>query len=139
MPVTLNFKLKPVTENRITINVLNNYTVNALVDTGATKSGITNYFIEKYNLKSHGENDVVTWTGRQTLKLYTVDVTLPNMIEVKKLEVSEIYSEKECDFIIGMDILRLGDFAFFNVDGKLSFYFRIPSKPEPIIFKARKE
>ena len=36
------------------------------------------------------------------------------------------------DMLIGMDIIRMGDFAVCNADGKTSFSFAVPPFPDRI-------
>jgi hypothetical protein len=61
--------------------------------------------------------------------VYLLNVLLPNgatIIKVKALEGTP----NNCDMLIGMDVITLGDFAVTNFNGKTMFSFRIPSMTE---------
>jgi hypothetical protein len=46
----------------------------------------------------------------------------------------EIETQSDFDIIIGMNIIRLGDFALFNGLGNTVMSFRLPSSDTPIDF-----
>jgi hypothetical protein len=72
-------------------------------------------------------------TGSQEVQQFVIDLELPN--KIKLLEIPAVESQtlgfnrrrRPFDFIIGMDVIQLGDFAFTNVRGRSMVSFRIPS------------
>jgi hypothetical protein len=55
-----------------------------------------------------------------------VDFVLPNGVQIQT-EVTSCDSLGNCDALIGMDIITLGDFSISNYGKKTTFSFRIPS------------
>ena len=104
------------------------WVVNALIDTGASISGISNRLVSKMGLSSTGSFLYGTATGEHCLQNYTTDVYLPHDKLFKDLEVSEFIAREkdDYDFIIGMDILTQGDIAITNEGDFMMFSFRIP-------------
>jgi len=50
------------------------------------------------------------------------------------MDIAEFYSGNNFDFIIGMNILRMGDMALTNAKGSSVFSFRIPPAETQIDF-----
>lgn len=101
-------------------------TVNAIWDTGATNSCISEKIANQLDLDAVGYVRMNTAAGTFDTKRYLVDIVLPNKIVVRKVQVTEAVLNN-WDVIIGMDIICLGDFAISNYQGKTRFSFRIPS------------
>jgi hypothetical protein len=75
--------------------------------------------------------------GFAAVPVYQVDVVLPVGILLTNMEVAEFNIQKkdvEFDFIIGMNILRMGDMALTNANNKTVFSFRIPPADTHIDF-----
>ena len=106
----------------------------ALVDTGATGSCISRRFAADSQLKSFKFNKVLGAHGVAIVPVYRVDVLLPNGILFANMDVAEFYGGNDFDFIIGMNILRMGDMALTNAKGKTVFSFRIPPADTHIDF-----
>lgn len=102
--------------------------VDALWDTGATNSCISNEVVEKLQLIPTGKIYIKTPTGIGERNTYLVDIYLPNNVRIKDLKVidSEIGSQN-IGMLVGMDIIGSGDFAVSNFNGKTVFTFAIPS------------
>jgi hypothetical protein len=66
--------------------------------------------------------------------VYSLDVLLPNGILFTNMDVAEFQSNHNFDFIIGMNILRMGDMALTNAKGEMVFTFRIPPADTHIDF-----
>jgi len=68
-------------------------------------------------------------TGNILVDMYKVNLLLPNNIEVENLTVlaDEL---PDTDFLIGMDVINLCDFAITHKDGKTKFSFQIPSSAD---------
>jgi len=50
------------------------------------------------------------------------------------MDVAEFYGGNDFDFIIGMNILRMGDMALTNANNKTVFSFRVPPAEAHINF-----
>ena len=106
----------------------------ALVDTGATGSCISRRFAAGTQLKPFKMGTVIGAHGIAIVPIYRLDVLLPNGILFTNMEVAEFFGNNNFDFIIGMNILRMGDMALSNAKGKTVFSFRIPPADEHIDF-----
>ena len=115
-------------DQRIGINSM------ALIDTGATGSCISRRFAAGAQLKPFKMGTVIGAHGVAIVPVYRVDVLLPNGILFTNMEVAEFFGNNNFDFIIGMNILRMGDMALTNANGKTVFSFRIPPAEEHIDF-----
>lgn len=101
-----------------------------LWDTGASKSSITQRIVDDLNLIPVGNTNIGTANGVVTVNTYFVDFILPNGVLVKNVLVSCADLGDDIDILIGMDIIRHGDFSITNTDDKTTFSFRIPSLQE---------
>lgn len=77
--VTIFYSLKP---DKIT-------TVNAIWDTGATNSCISERIANQLDLDAGGYVRMNTAAGTFDTKRYVVDIVLPNKIVVRKVQVTE--------------------------------------------------
>lgn len=99
---------------------------NALWDTGATASVITQDVVTKLNLPPEGTTTVFHAQGSEKVPYYFVNLGLPNGAEIAGVQVLRGILEG-CDLLIGMDIINLGDFAITNKDGVTMLSFIMPS------------
>jgi len=106
----------------------------ALVDTGATGSCISQQFAANTKLKAYKRSKIRGFHGISIVPVYSVDVLLPNGILFRNMDVAEFQSNNNFDFIIGMNILRMGDMALTNAKGEMVFSFRIPPSETHIDF-----
>jgi len=104
-------------------------TINALWDTGASRSCISKDVVNSLNLVALGKQQMQTPAGSSTANTYQIDVLLPNNVTVPDVVVcdSEI-GAFGIGALIGMDIINLGDFAVSNFNNQTVFTFRIPSQ-----------
>jgi hypothetical protein len=70
--------------------------------------------------------NVHTASGQAIQNTYLVHVALPMGILIPNITVTESILS-ECDALIGMDIISLGDFSITNKDRNTIMSFRIPS------------
>ena len=56
-----------------------------------------------------------------------VNLYLPNGLAVQELSVA-LGDFADCDVLIGMDVITLGDLAVTNAGGQTVFTFRVPSQ-----------
>lgn len=104
------------------------YTQRAQWDTGASCSCISRAVIDRLGLAPVSEAIVHTPSGERVMEKYILDIVLKELIVIKDLLVlgAEI-GIQGLDMLIGMDVIRQGDFAVSNFDGKTQFSFRVPS------------
>lgn len=99
----------------------------AIWDTGATNTVITQRVVNELSLKQVGVTQLHTANDKKDAPLYLVAIFLPNMICIPELMVAQATVTSDAELLIGMDIISHGDFAVTNLDGKTVFSFRIPS------------
>lgn len=99
----------------------------AIWDTGASGTVITEKVVRECGLKTTGVADVHTAKGKMKSDTFLVDVWLPNRVTISNVLVTlgELADNK--DVLIGMNIINAGDFGVSNYQGKTVFTFRIPS------------
>lgn len=98
----------------------------ALWDTGATASVISQEVATRLKLVSEGTAKVFHAQGSKQVPKYFVNLGLPNRVQVVGVEVLDGIL-KGCDLLIGMDIINMGDFAVTNRDGVTMLSFQMPS------------
>lgn len=103
---------------------------NAIWDTGATNTAISNKVVEKCKLMPTGRATSNTANGQAIVNTYLIDVELPNDVIIKGVTASEFTAVEGADLLIGMDIITSGDFSISNYKGKTTFSFRSPSFAE---------
>ena len=102
---------------------------NAMWDTGALYSVVSRRVVEKLALAPIDRGIAYTVQGSYDASIYLLDLMLPNRMLVKALRVSEGDFD-DCDILIGMDVIRLGDLSITNLHNTV-FSFRIPSGGTP--------
>lgn len=98
----------------------------ALWDTGAEISGISRNVINALGLVPFAPCMSYHAGGCKPTNLYKVNIMLPNGVGFHTMTVMEAVL-KDCDVLIGMDIITQGDFAITHSDGNTTFSFQIPS------------
>lgn len=102
--------------------------IKAIWDTGATGTVITKSVAKRLGLIPTGMAEVITANGRAIQKTFTVDIGLPNKVIIQSVIAIEVDGLSiDCDALIGMDIITLGDFSITNHKGKTCMSFRVPS------------
>lgn len=99
----------------------------AVWDTGASETCISSTVVADLGLVLVGQQTNSTTGGTCDSNIYIIDILLPNNVKLTEVKVSEVYLE-DCDLLIGMDIIKFGDFLVSNFEGQTKFTFRIPSK-----------
>ena len=99
---------------------------NAMWDTGALYTVVSRRIVEKLALAPIDRGVAYTVQGSYDASVYLLDLMLPNRMLVKALRVSEGDFD-DCDILIGMDVIRLGDFSITNLRNTI-FSFRIPAE-----------
>lgn len=98
----------------------------AIWDTGATGSVISQKVVDELNLQPSGFIPVHHAGGCDLSPWYKINIMLPNNVGFSEIKVTQA-KLASADVLIGMDIIRLGDFSITNVNGKTTFSFRVPS------------
>lgn len=98
----------------------------ALWDTGATLSAISKKVVDELGLVPFKPGKVYHVGGFQSTNLYKINILLPSGLGFHTRTVMEAVL-KDCDMLIGMDIISQGDFVLTNRDNKTVFSFQIPS------------
>lgn len=91
----------------------------ALWDTGATETLISSKVISDLKLEQTGEVEVSTINGTINSKRFGCGLLLDGHSKSINIQPAEFSHRKECDVIIGMDIIRHG--LFILDKGKFSF------------------
>ncbi|MEO5360600.1 MAG: SEC-C metal-binding domain-containing protein [Nitrospirota bacterium] len=102
---------------------------NAIWDTGATNSVITQKVVDDLALMPIGMKRVKSVSTEEVVNTYNVSIFLPNNMCVYGLEVT-LGKMTDFDILIGMDIIRTGDLAVSHKEGKTVLSFIIPSIKE---------
>lgn len=101
-----------------------------LWDTGASKSSIDKRVVDDLGLTPVGRGMISTANGVVLVNTYFINLTLPNHVTVKDVLVTGADLGNNIDVLIGMDIIRHGDFSITNMNNSTTFSFRIPSISE---------
>lgn len=104
--------------------------VNAIWDTGATGSVISNNVVQRLGLLPTGKVQVSTANGVVPQNTYIVNISLPNGANFKNITVTEVPGLAGCEALIGMDIITCGDFSITNHNNTTCLSFRLPSSHE---------
>jgi predicted aspartyl protease len=91
----------------------------ALWDTGATETLISSKVITELNLEQKGEVEVSTINGTINTKRFGCGLLMENHSKSINIQPAEFPNKKECDIIIGMDIIQHG--LFILDKGEFSF------------------
>lgn len=124
-----DFDGRLLTKETIYFNKDKSTELSAQWDCGATYSSISNEAARKLGLKPIGKQATDTIFCTQTTNIYEIGLVLRNTDIYIPLVVSGTpnISKAGIDLLIGMDIIKLGDFAISSYKGKTCFSFRVPS------------
>lgn len=107
------------------------YNTNALWDTGASNSVITQKTAKILNLIPIRKVKVFHGGGESNENVYLVKIYLPNKFNIPNIHVTECSDiSGRFGVLIGMDIICFGDFSITNVNKKTVASFRMPSIKE---------
>jgi len=108
--------------------------VEALWDTGATITCIKPALWERINLRPFepGRAKFAGIGGKVEADLTFVDLLLTSELKIKNCPIYAVDFPGDADMLVGMDIIKIGDFAVCNADNKTSFSFAVPPFPNRI-------
>lgn len=111
------------------------YKFTGIIDTGASKTAISERVVEKLSLPTISMENICTANGPHLTSSHYVDIFLPNHFVVESILVNmAILPESKSpnmptiDFLIGMDIISKGDLCISNYGKETIVSFRIPSQ-----------
>ena len=100
--------------------------VNAVWDTGATTTAISKKLVENLKLMPVSQTTVHGINHSSVVNVHIIDILLPNHVGIAEIKVTEAKNLGDCDVLIGMDIITLGDFSITNCNNQTFLSFRIP-------------
>ena len=100
----------------------------AIWDTGATNSAITQAVVDACGLVPTSMAQVHGVHGVSTAEVYLVNIYLPNNVAFAGVHVTKGANLPGAQILIGMDVISQGDFAVTNLGGITKFSFRVPSE-----------
>ena len=98
-----------------------------LWDTGAMMTVVSSRLVTKLQLPTVSMTPIVGVNGTSYTTTHVIDLWLPNYYVVRKIPVVKGDLTNYFDVLIGMDIIKRGDFSISNYQGKMIFSFRCPS------------
>jgi predicted aspartyl protease len=104
--------------------------IKGIWDTGATSSVITKRVVKELGLNPSGKSEVHTANGSVIRNRYIVNVIIHANLNVEGVTVTDADALSDCDALIGMDIITMGDFSITNFNGNTVMSFRFPSQHE---------
>ena len=110
------------------------FSAKTLWDTGSTGCCINQRFADSLGLRSIGTQVIFGSRGSHDTLTYMLDIILPDGVLIENVAVAGVETSPSFDFIIGMNVIRHGDFALTNDNGKTVMSFRLPSANMPIDF-----
>lgn len=107
----------------------NQVEVTAQWDTDATCSCISHDVSRKLSLNKRGQFTIQTPSGSKEVEVFLVDIILPDNVAVLNVLVANSdIGDQSIDLLIGMNVVKYGDLAVSNYEGKTWFSFRVPSQ-----------
>ena len=108
---------------------INKRVVPGLWDTGATGTCISEDLANEFGLAPIQQKTIDTAGGETEANVYMIDVALPNKVCITEIPALGVnIGNQGIGVIIGMDIIRCGDFAVTGYNGDTFLSYRIPSK-----------
>ena len=94
----------------------------ALWDTGADYCIVSENIINNLDLFYMGTTDMESAGGIVNTEVYSIGVSIPNFASFSGILATKSYMD-EYDFIIGMNIIKQGNFSINNYGGKTTYSF----------------
>jgi hypothetical protein len=115
------------------IDFKNGMDVFAVWDTGATISCISPNLAKKLNLQILDTTVIDGVNSSEEADIVTISFGLPNNVVIPDLRVAVCdFTPDAVDILVGMDIIRMGDFMISNGKDKTLFSFAMPPLPVKI-------
>lgn len=125
-----NFNGRIITKATIGFDDDKTIEVNAQWDCGATTSSISKELALELGLKPIRQSKTETTSDSMLSNIYDIGIFIPNSDIAVMVEACEtpIIHKFGIDILIGMDVIKHGDFAISTYDGVTCFSFRYPSQ-----------
>ncbi|TKZ35662.1 retroviral-like aspartic protease family protein [Brachyspira catarrhinii] len=99
----------------------------AIWDTGATNTVITPKVLNELSLTIVDTTTIIGVNSKtEDIEVALFNLLLPNNVSIKEVRGSVCTIGGDSDILIGMDIIKFGDFAISNGGGQTLFSFAIP-------------
>ena len=106
-------------------------TINAIWDTGATGCAISKSVVQKLGLTPTGKVQVHTANGVTAQNTHIIDIRLTNDVVIQGIIATEVDAlSNECEALIEMDVISMGDLSITHLNGNTCMSFRVPSLHE---------
>lgn len=110
--------------------------VKAIWDTGSTHTLITDRVVNFLRLKPTGKSEVVSLGGVSLESTYVVNLNLAENLHIDLLRTIGCKAlGRDLDVLIGMDVIRRGDFILSQSNKATYFCFQLPAKGLPLILQ----
>jgi len=106
-------------------------TVHAIWDTGAIRTVITKRLMSQLNLFSIDKKWVHGVNSNEEVDVVMVSIKLPYGLLIPNIRVYVCKLPSSIDLLLGMDIIKMGDFHISNTEESTLFSFVTPPLPEP--------
>jgi hypothetical protein len=106
------------------------HTFEALWDTGAVATVISERVVQRCELLPTGMTRVRTTLGTADCEVYLINLNLLNKVFFPSIHVTKATLGPTFDILIGMDIISGSDFAISTQKAAICFSFRHPSAGE---------
>jgi hypothetical protein len=106
--------------------------VKAMWDTGCIRSCMCCGLARYLALAPVGEMSIKSIHDSHIANIYQIDILFSDGKFLPNIRVAEITDSAHFDLIIGLDIIRLGNFHLDNVNGNTVFTFSLPFQSEGI-------
>lgn len=131
LTVICDLRLKPIINVTIHDGTKAN-TVKALIDTGCTNTSLYQGIISDMKLTdvSNGNGPLMTGIDNKEWRsgLYNVSLTIQDKIHLPVGKIAGFpVPNKDCDMILGMDVLSICNFAISDINGKTKISMVYPS------------
>ena len=120
-------------EIKTPINVVNTYTgekilCDAIWDTGATGSMVSENVARKLNLKPVGRTTIAGVHGVHDANTYVVDIQFDNGATLKDIKVTEASNTGGFGLLVGMDIIGRGRLYVDGINPTLMVRFEVDAE-----------
>jgi hypothetical protein len=96
-------------------------------DTGASTSMITQQIVDECGLKPIRKSNLQSVSGVQKTEVYMINLYLPGNVLFSRIPVVRgNFGHARWKMIIGMDVIRHGDFFVVNKNSVTEFSFTVP-------------
>jgi hypothetical protein len=108
--------------------------VSAMWDTDSMGTCVSTRLARHLGLAPFRTTTLASLHGDSVTNVCFMDIVLPDEIVIENVMAMEIETQRDFDIIIGMNIIRLGDFSLCNDHGNTVMTFSLPSSNTPLDF-----